>query len=83
MLEPPPGAVLVGEGAALEAALLLSFVAVPFVEDFGSKLGSRFIGALGSAAGSVGPNDRNPPRLRDCAWLGDAVKLDGLTSVLP
>lgn len=65
----PPGAVVVGEGAALEAALWLIFdTPLSAVLIFVSVSGSRLM----VAAGSVGPNDLKPPRLRACAWLGDA-----------
>ena len=31
----------------------------------------------------MGPKDLKPPMFRDCAWLGEAEKLDGLISELP
>lgn len=81
----PPGAVVaVGDVAALEAALLLILLTEPSEECFGAVLCSRF-DAFGSAAGSVGPKDLNPPMLSAacCAWLGDAEKLDGLATDWP
>ena len=79
MPSPPPGVVEVGEGAALDAALLLILLAELSELYFDSKAGS-FLSADLASTGSLGPNDLKPPMLRDWAWLGDAEKLDGLTS---
>lgn len=69
-----------GDARALDAVLLLNF-GIELI-GFDSAAGSRF-GILVSVAGSAGPvNDRKPPMLRTDAWLGDAGKLEGLTSVL-
>lgn len=76
---PPPGVVAVGEGAALDAALLLILLAELREEYFDSKAGS-FLSVDLASTGSLGPKDLKPPMLRDWAWLGDAEKLDGLTS---
>lgn len=59
----PGGAVEVGDGAALEEVLLLIFESLPFV----------VVSCLTEpAAGSTGPNDLKPPKLRDCDCVGDA-----------
>ena len=56
----PPGAVAVGEDAALDAVLLL-------IDElcFDTKPDSFFDAGFASAAGSLGPKDLKPPMLRD------------------
>jgi hypothetical protein len=72
--------VAAGDARALDAVLLLNF-GIELI-GFDSAAGSRF-GILVSVDVSAGPlYDLKLPGLRIAAWLGDAEKLEGLTSVL-
>jgi hypothetical protein len=72
--------VAAGDARALDAVLLLNF-GIELI-GFDSAAGSRF-GILVSVVVSAGPlYDLKLPGLRIDAWLGDAEKLEGLTSVL-
>lgn len=71
-----------GDAAALDAVLLLNLGIELLMEGFDSAAGSR-LGIFASVVGSTGPwYDLKPPMLRDCAWLGAAEWLEGLTRVL-